>query len=112
MALAESQHHAVPRGHEQNAKMEDHEKLRKKCSSCLVVDVHVVPVVFHARCCRQVPKWIQILQKFVEDSAVAVPPVVDVAVLCITSCLATVKSATDSVHRRSQWTSSVATETG
>ena len=37
-------------------------------------------------------------------SAVAVPPVVDVAVLCSDKLSQDSESATDSVHRRSQWT--------
>ena len=37
-------------------------------------------------------------------SAVAVPPVVDVAVLCSDTLSCDSKGATDSVHRRSQWT--------
>ena len=64
-------------------------KLRS-CSVCLVFDVPVVQVVFHARCCRQVPT-VQILQKFVEVPQSQFLRLWTSLYHAATSCLATVK---------------------
>ena len=55
-----------------------------------MVDVPVVQVVFHARCCRQVP-MVQILQKFVEAPQSQFLRLWTSLYFAATRCLATVK---------------------
>ena len=67
----------------------------------LVVDAPVVQVAFLARCCARQMPMVQTLQKFVEVPQSQFLP--GCAVLC-SELSRDSEGATDSVHRRSQWT--------